>query len=346
MTKQMDCFRIFCRLAKAFGTTQSRDQLLELIVESAIETMDGKAACLFLADEDQDVFVPVAQKGLSPHYFHASPMKARAIVAALVKKGHLAFEDATADPRLENHEAKKAEGIASILTVPVMVKARPIGVLSLYTAQRRRFSEMDIEFLSALADQGGVAVEQATLLERIRANTRLFLTLSSGINESLDIRKIMHILTAEISEALSMKGAAVQLKDPRSGRLETVGSYGLDENVLAAMVKDKAAAQALAGQTVIRPDLADDKRSAFGAATAGAGLRAMLCVPIRAKESVIGLMRVFAGKPHDWDEDQVALVQALAQTGGLAMENAACVLRLQDDMHNLQQDIWSHRSWF
>jgi hypothetical protein len=36
----------------------------------------------------------------------------------------------------------------------------------------------------------------------------------------------------------------------------------------------------------------------------------------------------------------------LAQTGGLAMENAACMLRLQDDMNNLKQDIWSHRSWF
>ena len=80
-----------------------------MIVESAIETMDAKAACLFLADEKRDIFVPAAQKGLSDDYLHAKPMRAKSIVKAVLKGGYLAIRDATTDPRVENHEAKKAE---------------------------------------------------------------------------------------------------------------------------------------------------------------------------------------------------------------------------------------------
>ena len=109
MTKEKDYFRTFCKVSRAFGSTFSREKLLDLIVESAIETMDAKAACLFLADEKRDVFVPTAQKGLSDNYLHAKPLRAKSIVQAVLKGGYLAFRDATSDPRVENHAAKKAE---------------------------------------------------------------------------------------------------------------------------------------------------------------------------------------------------------------------------------------------
>ena len=37
---------------------------------------------------------------------------------------------------------------------------------------------------------------------------------------------------------------------------------------------------------------------------------------------------------------------ALAQTGGLAIQNAAMYLALQNDLRDLKEDIWSHGSWF
>jgi GAF domain-containing protein len=40
------------------------------------------------------------------------------------------------------------------------------------------------------------------------------------------------------------------------------------------------------------------------------------------------------------------LVSDLAQTVGLAIQNALLYLALQDDMKELKDDVWSHRSWF
>jgi GAF domain-containing protein len=348
MTQRNNYFKTFCKISKAFGTTLGKEKLLDMIVHSAIDTMDAKAACLFLSDEEENVFVPVAQKGLSDNYLHASPMRARKLVDEILKRGYLAFHDAATDPRLENLEAKKAEGIASILSVPVMVKDQAIGVLSLYAGEPRDFSQDEIDFLSALADQGGIAIAQARLFERINQNSTLFLNLASSINSTLDIKKILHILSAEICEALNMKGVAIRLLNNETGNLELVASYGLNEEYQnkGPVALKKSIAQALKGETVIIEDVSIDNRLQYKAEIIEEGIASILRVPIKAKEEVIGVMSLYSGNARRYPEDVIILVNALAHTGGLAIQNASMYLSLQEDKKSLEEDIWSHRSWF
>jgi len=348
MNKQVDYFRTFCRISKALGSTLSAEKLLELVVASAIETMNAKAACLFLADEEKNLFEPAAQKGLSESYLHARPLQAQKIVSAILKGGYLHIKDATTDPRVEHHDVKKAEGIASILDVPVMVRDKAIGVLALYTAEPRDFSEDEIDFLTALAEQGGMAVEQARLLDRIRNNSMLFLELASSINSSLDIKKIMHILTAEICQALDLKGVLIRLLNPDSGELDLVSSYGLSEKFLAKgpVLARKSIGDTLKGKTVVVENVAEDDRVQYRDALVEEGIASMISVPIKSKEEVIGVMRLYSGLRRKYPEDLIMLVEALAHTGALAIQNASMYLKLQQDKESLEKDIWSHRSWF
>jgi len=348
MAKRKDYFTAICEVSKAFGTTMGKEALLELIVDRAIDSMDAKAACLFLADEERDVFVPMAQKGLSRNYLHAKPLAARTIVDILLKKGHLAIKDATTDPRLENHEAKKAEGIASILDVPVMVSDRAIGVLALYTATPRTFSNDEIAFLAALAEQGGMAIERARLLGRIQKNTMLFLELASKINSSLDIEQVLQYLTAETCKALGMKGASIRLVNSDTGEQELVATYGLSQAFLdkGPVASEKSISQALKGETVVIADVATDKRLQYPKETVKEGIRSMLCVPIKSRQDVIGVLRLFSATQRAFPEDVIMMVNALAHTGALAIQNAAMYLQLQEDKKDLEKDIWSHRSWF
>jgi GAF domain-containing protein len=72
--------------------------------------------------------------------------------------------------------------------VAVVVDNHCIGVLSLYTAEKRKFSKQEIVFLRALAGNGGMAIKRARLIERMERNSRLFLELTTAINSSLDIK--------------------------------------------------------------------------------------------------------------------------------------------------------------
>jgi len=348
MTRKTDYFNIFCKVSKAFGTTQKKQELLDLIVESSIESMGGKAACLFLADEQQDLFVPGAQAGLSDNYLHSNPIKARKVVAVLEKEGYLSFPDATGDPRLEHHEAKKAEGIASILTVPVRVKDRTIGVLSLYTATRRDFEADEIAFLRALADQAGIAIENNRLHRRMQKNAILFLDLASSINSSLDIRQVLSNLTSEVCEVLGLKGALIRLLNEDTNNLEVVASHGLSDEFLSkgSVATTETASRALKGETIIIADATTDERIVFRDAIKAEGIVSMITTPIWARDRIIGLMRLYSAVKREFPPDFMVLVEALAHQGGLAIQNASMFLELQEAKKSLEEDIWSHRSWF
>lgn len=348
MTRETDYFKSFCKISKAFGTAAGREELLGLIVENAITSMDGKAACLFLEDKRQDRFVVVAQAGLSDSYLHANPLKAAKLVAALDEKGYLAFLDATSDPKLENHEAKKKEGIASILTVLIKVKDRNIGILSLYTATRREFSPEEIEFLCALAEQGGLAIENNRLHRRMQRNAMLFLDLASSINSSLDINQILNYMTVNISEKLGMKGAVLRLLDDERNELKLVASHGLSDEFLKRVrtTSTETSRRALNGETLVVSDSTTDASITHRKSMKDEGVVAMIVTPLMARDKVIGVLRLYSDVPREFPEDVILMVKALAHQGGLAIQNASMYLQLQADKKSLEEDIWSYRSWF
>ncbi|MBF0495088.1 MAG: GAF domain-containing protein [Deltaproteobacteria bacterium] len=348
MSERNNYFKSICRVSRAFSTTLELDEILDLIVKNAIETMDAKAACLFLAFEEDDIFVPAARQGLSQKYMNANPLHVSESVEEMTKNGYLFISDATSDPRVSNHQGKKEEGIASILVVPVTVKDRIIGALSLYTATPRVFSKDDIEFLSALAEQGGMAIENSRLVKRMREQTQLFLDLSANINSSFDLRSILHILTADIADSLGVKAASIRLLDEKRKRLKLVASYGLSEAYLkkGPISAEKSIAEAVKGVPVVVRNPMTDPGVEYRAEKEQEGIASILCVPIESKDEVIGVLRLYSGVPRDFTEDEIMFVTALAHQGGLAIQNATLYAMLKDDIKDMEEDMWSHRSWF
>lgn len=348
MTTEKDYFQTFCNLSQAFGSAATVDELLQLIVQSATQTMNAKGACLFLEDQKQDIFVPMARFGLSDQYMHANPLKAKFLVAALQKTGFLVFADATADPRLEHHEAKKNEGIASILTVAVMVEGRHIGILSLYTADHRKFTEKDIIFMKALATNGGISLEKAQLLERIEKNSSLFLELASAINSSIEIKEVLRNMSEKSCKAMGMNGVTIRLINEDTNTLDIVASYGLSETFLnkGSVSVEKSITEALQGDTVILEDVSKDKRLQYPKETQAEGINSMVCVPIRSREKIVGVMRLYSECIRKYPRDFITLVEALAHTGALAIQNASMYQALKEDKKSLEEDIWSHRLYF
>jgi len=348
MTTKNDYFQIFCNISQAFGTAATVEELLQLIVQSATEAMNGKATCLFLADQKQDVFVPRARFGLSDKYMHANPIKAKKLAVAIEKTGFFAFEDATTDKRLENHNAKIEEGIASILTVPVMVSGRLIGVLSLYTADRRKFTDQDIVFMQALAANGGIALKKARLLERIETNSTLFLETASAINSTLDIKEVLYNMSEKTCKAFGMKGVTIRLLNEDTESLDLVASFGLSEAFLnkGSISANKSITEALQGKTIVMEDTSKEKRLQYPKETREEGINSIVCLPIRSREKVIGIMRLYSTCVRRYPRDFIIVMEAIAHTGALAIQNASMYLALKEDKKSLEEDIWSHRLYF
>ncbi len=350
MPEKESYFLTICKVSRAFGTTLEKEELLDLIVQSAIETMDGKAACLFMQDNDtkSPLFFPLAQKGLSKNYLHIEPKEAVRAAKEILRKGYIAIHDATTDARVQHHDIKKAEGVASILIVPVMVNNEVIGLLSLYTSDPRRFSDNEISFLTALAEQGGIAIEHSRLIEQIRKNTELFHDLAVGMNSNLDLKNIMEILTENVANAFGLKAASVRLLDNEKQTLQLIASFGLSEKYLSkgTVSAEKSMAEALKGKVVLIEDASRAGGVQYKKEKKEEGIASILCVPIKAMDEVIGVLRLYSASPRKFSEDEIMLATAIAHQGGLAIQNASCVLMLKEDLKELKEDMWSHRSWF
>lgn len=350
MPARIDYFKVMCDLVKAFGTAGNRRELLNLIFERAISTLQGKAACLYLAATGKEDLTPVAQKGLTESYFRSrKSLLVQQIVPLVLQEGFFYSRDASADPQLQYPDAKKAEGIASILAVPVMVKGRNIGVFCLFTASPREFSGPEREFLAFLAQQSGGVMEHAHLIDQLRQKTRLFFDLAVNLSGSLEVKEILHAMTTDLARALEVKAASLRLLDESKQTLELVASYGLSEKYLqkGPVSARKSIAQALNGQRpVIIQNAATDRRVQYRKMNKEEGIVTILSAPIKTKEKVIGVLRLYSGVVRQFTPDEIMLVTALAYLGGLAIQNASLYLMCQADMKDLKNELWSHRSWF
>ncbi|MFQ6673627.1 MAG: GAF domain-containing protein, partial [Fidelibacterota bacterium] len=72
------------------------------------------------------------------------------------------------DDQLQYPGACRKEGIKSLLSIPIIFKEDIIGVLRLFDSRIREFSESEIEFMTALAEQGGVAIKNALFMDQLK----------------------------------------------------------------------------------------------------------------------------------------------------------------------------------
>ena len=345
MTKNF--FQAICKVSRAFGTVDSHDELLNLILDHAVELMSVKAASLYLKDDDLNQMVPVVAKGLSENYQKNGRTRPGKLLPVLEKEGYLFSKDAINDPRLDNHELKKQEGIASVLIVPITFKNEFIGILAVFSDKQRVFSDDEIEFIKALADEAAMAINDMRLHERIETNTRLFLDLSTSMNSTLDINSILHILTSEVCEAYNLKGALIRLHNKEKNILERVASYGLSEAFLnKGPVSAKILEQCIKGETIIVSDLTKDNRVQYPDDMIKEGISSMIMVPIQSKKEIIGMMNLFSATQRNFPQQMILMLQALANHGGLAIQNATMLLMLQEENKCLEEDSYSCRLWF
>jgi GAF domain-containing protein len=130
--------------------------------------MQVKASALRLRNETTHELELIATSGLSAQFLaKGQPHTDQSISATLAGKPVL-ITDTANDPRLEYPAETVAEGIESILSMPIVARQRVVGVLRLYSGDKRQYSQEEITFLSALAEIAGVAIMNARLYEKTR----------------------------------------------------------------------------------------------------------------------------------------------------------------------------------
>ncbi len=144
------------------------EEVLRLIVEMAARMLDAKTCSLMLRDETTDELVIAAAQSAGAAYLNRPHLKVGEGIAGLVaREGKtIAVSDVLTDSRFVAKEMAEQEGLRALLSVPLAVRDKVIGVFNCYKAGPHRFTDAEVKLLTTLANQTALAIENANLVVR------------------------------------------------------------------------------------------------------------------------------------------------------------------------------------
>jgi PAS domain S-box-containing protein len=148
--------------------------VLNMAAENVIDVMRTEIALISLVEESGLELVLAAHRGVSKDLIGLiSRVKlGEAFDGKVDEKGELLLKEDGFKDFDPARRALKAEGIKSLLVVPMKSKGSVVGTLSVAARSRRQFPKDDVELLTAIANQVGVSIENARLYEKERLATQ------------------------------------------------------------------------------------------------------------------------------------------------------------------------------
>lgn len=168
------------KISKAITSDLYLEDILKLIVNLTANVMNAKICALWLLDEDAGELRIRATQAMSQEYLRERSLKVGEGIVGLVakEKEPIAIYDVVKDKRYKETSLAAKEGFVSMLSVPMMVKQKLIGVINVYTVEPYEFTKNDINLLSAVANQAAVSIENTELMVKTKV-----------IQEELETRK-------------------------------------------------------------------------------------------------------------------------------------------------------------
>ncbi len=209
------------------------EQILRLLVEMAARVFDAPLCTLMLMDGGELVLAAA-----HPDTGHPRPRLALRVGEGIPGEAAATGQpvmsaNLAADPRFQPRELSEPTDVRSLLSVPLRVRDRTLGVVNCYTGRRHVFTQSEINMLQTLANQTALAIENAGLVvksamvremhHRVKNNLQTIAmllrlqmregrevsgreVLTSTINRILSIAAVHEILAAEGLHQVAVRG--------------------------------------------------------------------------------------------------------------------------------------------
>lgn len=145
-----------------------------------------------------------------------------------------------------------------------------------------------------------------------------------AVNSSLNREEVLATIVAAAATATGAKACSLLLLDAEKKKLVHSADHGLSEEYLSKgeVMAERSLADALKGETVVVSDVSTDPRMQYPAEAVREGIGSVLCVPLAARDRIIGEMRTYHSQKQDFPTDTIKLLHAVASLSAIAVENS------------------------
>lgn len=158
----------FQEITQAINSTLNINKVLELVVTKITQVMGVLGTTVRLLDTKSNTLYLAQAYGLSERFLKKGPVDAAKSIAENMAGRIVVIEDVYTDPRIQYRAEVIEEGIRKILSIPLQVRGKVIGVLRILTGERPPFHDLEIQFAAAVAQQCAMAIENARMYQRVK----------------------------------------------------------------------------------------------------------------------------------------------------------------------------------
>ncbi len=302
---------------------------LSTAVRVLADTTSADACGILLYDETTDSLALRAAVGLNPAAIGALTLRPGVGItgSAAAEQRVIAASDARSHSAYVSMPATGEDVYASQISVPMVLRrgADPevlVGVINLFSLQRRDFSEDEIAFLQLVAGELAIGIENARLYSRTDARLQRKITelgtmqrVSHTIASTLDLEGVLRLIAEQAVALFNVEGAAIFRFPGRpddSVQPATIGyRVGRAKDVIDEPGRDEVIREVM--QTGAARALDMDYVDGSGR---------LFCLPLRSAREPFGALCLRMAPGTELPEDELGLLQAFSDAATVAIENA------------------------
>jgi GAF domain-containing protein/nitrogen-specific signal transduction histidine kinase len=323
--------------------------VLDTLVTTAARLCEAENA--FLLERDGDMFRAKATFAMSPGdaailQSLSLKMDRGTITGRAALEGRaVQIADVTTDPDYALAETVSVARNRTLLGVPLLRQGVVVGAIALGRQRVQAFTDQQIALVSTFADQAVIAIE----------NTRLLTEQQEALEQQTATAEVLQVINGSpgdlapvfqtmLDRALRLCGAAFgELSKIDDDITTTVAVAGMPAAFSQVRVGSQlrpgpgtASWRFRHGENIVHiVDLVDTEAYRDGepvrrALVDDGGARALLAVPLRKDDLLLGLISIFRQEPGPFTDKQIALLENFAAQAVIAMENARLLGELQE----------------
>jgi signal transduction histidine kinase len=333
-------------------------QVFDTIVASATRLCESQFAFVLLRQGES--LVLAARTECTPEFaaFLAQGKAANrgsATGRAALEHKPVQILDFLSDPEVVVKPAHVAEGVRTVLAVPMLRDDTLLGIIATWRREVRPFSGEQVRLLETFAAQAVIAVENMRLFNELQARTsdltnsvqqlRALSEVGQAVSSTLDLDTVLATIVARATQLAGMDGGAIYEYDEAREEFNLRATDRLPEELVESLragpiPKGEGAVGRLAtGRAPVAIGDSSDEglyQSRVREIVLRVGYRSLLAVPLLREDRLLGGLVVNRRSAGGFEPQVVELLETFATQSALAIQNARLFHEIEDKGRQLE----------
>jgi PAS domain S-box-containing protein len=329
---QRAVLELLYKVSREFATALDLKAVLTRVLFSAINNVGGERGSIVVMDDSGravDSAIVYGNKVRESTTIQLKDTVERGLAGWVVRNREAALvPDTSLDSRWLRREddAVERSGAKSAICVPLMVREKLVGVLTLVHPVPKSYNIEHLELMQAIADQAGIFVLNGRLFSESQRQARVMTALAEGaahLNMSVRLDDVFDSILSQTRQALQVDIAALGMVNG-----DEIVFRAANDNGKSLIGKHMKLRDGIAGlvvreeRGVIIPAVFSETLLADAEKLPNVKVRALACAPIHVQGKVIGVLEVFNPITKSFDPDALLVLTGLGSLAGTSIQNA------------------------